>query len=212
MSSITLTVGASQIDRIIPHADDLLRHYREDSGYLYLNYQPVIPHDRVLPEDLAITLLMNSLAGWRACQSLVEHGQDIDLTQLPKKSLEETSPEERGQVAALITQVAQLPGFAASVATKLLHKKRPALIPILDNQAIFGAYMYPEWPQRPARGDSVKSQEMINTALDWIAFDLNRPENTSAWRLLKEIEPARSRIQLFDSVWWMYFRKLQPVR
>jgi hypothetical protein len=32
------------------------------------------------------------------------------------------------------------PGFGASVATKTLHKKRPALIPVLDNMAIFGAY------------------------------------------------------------------------
>jgi hypothetical protein len=142
----------------------------------------------------------------------MEHGKAIDLAQLPKKPLENTSHDEREKVAALIAQVAQLPGFAASVATKVLHKKRPALIPILDNQAIFGAYMYPEWPQRPARGDSVKSQDMITTALDWIAFDLNRPENTSAWSVLKEIEPARSHIQLFDSVWWMYFRTMQPVR
>ena len=42
--------------------------------------------------------------------------------------------------------MAQWPGFAASVATKVLHKKRPGLIPVLDNQA-FGAYMNPNWPQ-----------------------------------------------------------------
>jgi len=24
------------------------------------------------------------------------------------------------------------------------------------------------------------------------------------------MEPARSRIELFDMVWWMYFRKLEP--
>ena len=46
-------------------------------------------------------------------------------------------------------------GFAASVATKILHKKRPALIPILDNQAIFGAYMNPQWPSKPSRADSI---------------------------------------------------------
>jgi hypothetical protein len=30
-------------------------------------------------------------------------------------------------------------GFPRSVATEVLDKKRPALIPILDNEAIFGA-------------------------------------------------------------------------
>jgi putative NADH-flavin reductase len=33
------------------------------------------------------------------------------------------------------------------VATKVLHKKRPKLKPILDNEAIFGAYMNPKWPE-----------------------------------------------------------------
>ena len=48
-----------------------------------------------------------------------------------------------------------LEGFAASVATKVLHKKRPKLIPILDNEAIFGAYMNPKWPEKLASTDCV---------------------------------------------------------
>jgi hypothetical protein len=41
------------------------------------------------------------------------------------------------------------------VATKVPHKKRPKLIPILDNEAIFGAYMNPKWPEKLASTDSV---------------------------------------------------------
>jgi hypothetical protein len=212
MSSSALTIGAGHIDRVIPKADDLLRQYRDDIGYFYLNYQPITPSDKVIPEDLAVTLLMNSQVGGRAFRSLLEHAHTIELAHLPKKPLEHTSPEERRQVAAMIAKMAQLPGFAASVATKVLHKKRPTLIPILDNQAIFGAYMYPEWPQERAREDSIKDLETICTALDWIAFDLNRPENVGVWEGLHAIEPARSRIELFDCVWWMYFRKKQPVK
>lgn len=37
------------------------------------------------------------------------------------------------------------------------------------------------------------------------------PENANTWPRLEEIEPARSRTELFDMVWWMYFRKLEPV-
>lgn len=139
------------------------------------------------------------------------HGKTIDLAQLPDKSLENTSPEEIEKVAALIAQVAQLPGFAAQVATKDLHKKRPDLIPILDNQAIFGAYMNPDWPEKPACLDSVNSEVVILRALDWISYDLNRPENVDSWEVLSSIEPKRTRIQLFDSVWWMYFWEVQPV-
>ena len=42
-------------------------------------------------------------------------------------------------MAAVIAHIANWPGFGASLATKVLHKRFPALIPILDNQAIFGA-------------------------------------------------------------------------
>lgn len=107
--------------------------------------------------------------------------------------------------------MAQMPGFAASVTTKVLHKKRPDLIPILDNQAIFGAYMNPIWPQKQARSHTVKDQDLRSKAMDWIGYDLNRPENVDVWHVLHAIEPARTRIQLFDSVWWMYFRLIQPV-
>ena len=211
MSSISLTVGAGYIDRVIHDADELLRRYRNDTGCLYLDYQPITPPDEIVPEDIAVTLLINSQVGWRAFHSLQEHGRTIDLSHFPEKPLEETSPEERRQIASVIATMAQLPGFAASVATKVLHKKRPDLIPVLDNQAIFGAYMNPDWPQKPARAESIKRQDWICNSLDWITFDLNRPENNSVWGSLHSIESARSRIQLFDSVWWMYFRTIQPV-
>jgi len=206
-----MIVGARQIDRVIPNAGNLLRQYRKDTGCFYLDYQPITPPDKIVPEDLAVTLLVNSQVGWRAFHSLMENGKAIDLDNLPSKALEQTSPQERRQVAAVIAAMAKLPGFAASVATKVLHKKRPGLVPILDNQAIFGAYMHPSWPQKPARTDSVKDQDRICTALDWIAFDLTRPENSAAWSHLHAIEPSRTRIQLFDSVWWIYFRTTQPV-
>jgi hypothetical protein len=71
--------------------------------------------------------------------------------------LEKTSAEERAQVASFIAAVTDWEGFAASVPTKVLHKERPKLIPILDNEAFFGAYMNPKWPReaginRPQRG------------------------------------------------------------
>lgn len=212
MPSISLILGAAKIDRVIRNADDLLIAYRKDIGSIYLDYQPTTLPNILIPEDIAVTLLVNSQVGWRAFRSLQEHGASFDLTELSQKPLEQTAPEDRRQLAAFIARLAQLPGFATSVATKVLHKKRPNLIPILDNQAIFGAYMNPNWPHEPARSDSIRSLDRINSALDWIAYDLTRPENIQAWRDLKAIEPTRSMIQLFDSVWWMYFRNTQPVR
>ena len=205
MQSISLTLGAGHIDRVIHEADVFLCEYRKDAGYIYQNYRPITSPDKVVPEDLAVTLLVNSQVSWRAFQTLLEQGHTIDLSPVPAKPLEQTTPEERRRIAAVIAHMAQLPGFASSVATKVLHKKRPATIPVLDNQAIYGAYMNPDWnpPSKLARADSIKDEGRIYEALDWITFDLNRPENAEAWECLQAIEPSHSRIQLFDSVWWM---------
>jgi hypothetical protein len=207
---VELVFGGGRLDRRISGADELLLAYREDSGSEYLDYQPNTRADVLVAEDLAVTTLINSRFGMAAVRSLARQGGEIDLAVLPEIPLEETSKEEREQVARLVATVAAWPGFAASVATKVLHKKRPRLIPILDNQAIFGAYMNPRWPQTPSRADSVKAQARINEALDWIAFDLTRRENARVWLALEQREPSRSRIQLFDSIWWMHFRQVEP--
>jgi Family of unknown function (DUF6308) len=102
------------------------------------------------------------------------------------------------------------PGILASVATKTLHKKRPALIPVLDNRAIFDAYLDPRWPGLHTRGEGTGRVDRTKGALDSIAYDLVRPENAAVWPRLHELQPERSRIELFDMVWWMYFRKVEP--
>lgn len=47
--------------------------------------------------------------------------------------------------------------------------------------------------------------------LDWIWFDLTRPENRDVWPALSGSHPARSRVELFDMAWWMHFRSIQPI-
>lgn len=59
--------------------------------------------------------------------------------------------------------------------------------------------------------ESVYKQSRIREALEWIWVDLTFAENQDAWRELSALEPRRSRIELFDMVWWMYFRKVEPV-
>lgn len=206
-----LVLGAGKLNRVISDADWLLRKYREDTGYEYLRYRPLTPHDKLVPEDLAVTLLVNSQAGRLAFQSLQKHGESVELNKLPPGPLEQVSDARLKSLAAVISTVAKWPGFAASLATKVLHKKRPDLIPMLDNQAIFGAYMSPSWPENRASQDSVKEQWRIEEALQWIKTDLIRPENEKIWPVLREIEPMNSLIEIFDSVWWMYFRAVQPV-
>ena len=168
-----LVYGAGRLDRRVPGIDELLAAWRErerDLGQLYLEHRPVTPPDHLLVEDLAVTMLLNSRVAARAATSTVRHGATVDLGSLPNKALEDTADGERQTVARVIGSVARWPGFGASLATKTLHKKRPALIPVLDNQAIFGAYMNPQWPGKPSLTDTIKDVPSIKEALDWIAM------------------------------------------
>lgn len=207
-----LILGAGAIDRRVTDVQSLLRDWRVkemDFGQLYLEHQPATSPDRVFVEDLAVTMLINSRVDARQAMGVFRNGPTLDLSVLPDKALGETTDGERQLIAELIGAMTRWPGIGASVATKTLHKKRPALIPVLDNMAIFGAYMYPLWPERGALAETIKAVPRIKEALDWIAMDVTRTENETVWARLHEIEPDRSRIELFDMVWWMHFSPLR---
>ncbi len=208
-----LLYSGGGVDRWVEGAETRLAAFRSDSGYWYLKHGPMTPSDRVLVEDLGVTLLMNSQVTWRNAKSIIERSEELDLEGLPVGSLSDTSAEERQAVAELIGKVAAWPGFGASTATKLLHKKRPALIPILDNLAIFGAYLNPQWgPNHPAPDATIKDPKRIREALDQVFFDVTRPENVDSLEALRVLEPGHTTIEIFDTVWWIYFREVEPVR
>jgi hypothetical protein len=48
-------------------------------------------------------------------------------------------------------------------------------------------------------------------ALDQIHTDLNHPANLQACPSLEALEPGLTRVELLHSVWWMYFREIEPV-
>jgi len=211
---VDLIYGAGELDRHVVDVDELLREWRvreADWGQLYLEFQPTTPPDTLLMEDLAATMLINSRVAGQAATSVLRNGASLDLASFPDKPLEQTTPEERGLLAELIGTMTSWPWVGASLATKTLHKKRPQLIPILDNQAIFGAYMNRQWPEQRSSAETVKAAARIREALDWIACDLARSENADTWSALEEIEPERTRVEIFDCVWWMYFRNVEPV-
>jgi hypothetical protein len=208
---MNLVFGAGRHDRTVDQVEDRLIRYRKDVGLDYLDYRPATALDRLYPEDLAVTILISSRVGASAFKSVQLNGPSLHFADLPQVSLETSSEAERDITADFIARMTSWPGFGASVATKVLHKKRPDLIPILDNQAIFGAYMFPLWPGKKSLLDTIKSRERIKEGLDWIHHDLNRAENIEIWPRLAEIEPSRTRNELFDMVWWIYFRDNEPV-
>lgn len=115
-------------------------------------------------------------------------------------------------MAELLATVCTWPHIWASTATKILHKKRRALIPVLDNLAIFGAYMKRDWPEVGPSADSIGDKANILQALNSIFADLVRPENTDTWQELQRMAKNRRRIEVFDMVWWIHFKRMEKLR
>ena len=70
-----LIFGAGRIDRRVADVEDLLRDWREkerDWGQLYLECEPITPRDRLLVEDLAVTMLINSPCGGTGGDELLQ--------------------------------------------------------------------------------------------------------------------------------------------
>src|SRR4051794_17005860 len=121
---VELTFGAGALARTVTGCDERLAAYRQDPGYAYMRYQPTTPPDVLVPEDLAVTALVNSRFDGRAFRSIHAYGGGLDLRRLPSVPLADTSEHQREEVASLIAQAATWSGFGASLATKTLHKKR----------------------------------------------------------------------------------------
>lgn len=198
--------------------EQLLARFMDDPnererGYLYYTYEPRTSFVHLVPEDMAVAILINAFpnitALKRVFKTVLENATSLDLNSLPPKRLEDTTDSERAAVAELVACVAKWSNIKASIATKLLHKKRPELIPVMDNKAIFGAYNNPNWPDRAAKEDSVDAPARISSVLDWIYEDLTRPENANTWQHLAMLQPMRSRIELFDMVWWVHFKDIR---
>jgi hypothetical protein len=129
---VELIFGAGKLDSRVSEVEILLGDWREkerDFGQLYLEHEPTTPRDRVFVEVLAVTMLINSRVEARQAMGVFRNGSTLDLGVLPDKALDETTDGERQVVAEVVAAMTTWPGIGASVATKTLHKKRPALIP-----------------------------------------------------------------------------------
>lgn len=106
-----LIFGAGQLDRRVAGVEGLLGDWREkerDFGQLYLEYEPTTPRDRVLVEDLAVTMLINSRVEARQAMGVFRNGATLDLRALPEKPLGETTDVERQLIAEVVGTMTRL--------------------------------------------------------------------------------------------------------
>jgi len=191
----------------IVNAEKEIRYFLEnDEGKVYYDYKPVTPSDYLYPEDLSITLVLNSMANKNTILSAIKNYKSLKLNALTNKKLVDTNDKDREEIANFIYSITKWPYFSASMVTKVLHKKKPHLIPIMDNQSIFGAYMNPHWPKDKARSDSVNDRETILETINCIYSDITSEVNLEAFQKLNNLFPQYTIIEIFDMIWWVYFK------
>jgi hypothetical protein len=74
---VDLVVGAGKLDRTLQDAEALVDSYRTDDRLRYLDYRPLTPPGRMVPEDLAVTILINSRIGGTAFKAVQDHGDEV---------------------------------------------------------------------------------------------------------------------------------------
>lgn len=153
----------------IEDPQQLLDWYGEAVRYgpSYYRYRPRTDPDLVTIEDLGAAILLVGQPRPQAARWLV--GNPLDLSALPSGPLHETTPPDRDEIIETIMRLVAPSGngFASAVATKVLHKKRPARIPVLDNRAIFATFLSETWqPGDLPSGSSRYARAAIADALE----------------------------------------------
>jgi hypothetical protein len=154
--------------------------------------------------DLAWAVLLEGQPRSVAAQTLLGI-VPYDISGIPSTPLEELHFTDLQAIADVITDIRhQTKGIRSAIATKMLHPKRRATLPVLDNQAIFRSFLASGW--RPGDPLGSASRATVIGALEAIHHCLTRPDNLSAWKSLQEGRRDYTRVELFDMIWWTVLR------
>ena len=189
----------------IRHSDEFVRWYLENvrrGPDYYERRETETNCDELSFGDLAWAVLLEGQPRSRAAQSLLKI-VPYDISGIPPEPLHELDSAGLAAVADVIVRIIECTdGIAPALATKMLHPKRRATVPVCDNKAIFGSFLRPAW--RP--GDAARGRGTVLAALHAIHHCLTRPENQSAWSSLHAAYPRYERVELFDMTWWTVLR------
>lgn len=99
---------------------------------------------RLEPTDFAITIAMNSRATAGRMHAFMKQQESIEeiLGRIPQdvRLASDTLTTVFSDVAELFSQACQAKGTKLAVASKVLHRKRPLLIPMLDSVLVDNHY------------------------------------------------------------------------
>lgn len=158
--------------------------------------------------DLPWAVLLAGQPQAEAAQSLLRKGP-IDVSAIPtKRPLEAMDDDELDTIASTVWKLQKLHYVGVALAVKLLHPKRPAAVPVIDNQNFFGSYANSRWqPPKSAPSIFPRSRHQVVDALHAVRRVVADDGNERAWQQLQgwislDGRGPLSRIELFDMIWW----------
>ena len=109
--------------------------------------------DRITPLDVIVTAAVNSRIGRASELRLIHRGIaercDRLLAEIPQGA--DILEWDIAVVAEVVHEAAQVDGVAIAAATKILHRKRPDLIPVLDSVLVKHYLQLPHERELPLR-------------------------------------------------------------
>jgi hypothetical protein len=204
----------------ISDAYELIRRYcgltdplgtRQVWGYEYFDARPSLAQDEITPEDVAATAALNmrftreSLEGFLAARDVIRDG----LGSLPNDvSLEDASDELLQAIEDLMVGLCEgegpfafkIPGAGRAQVSKVLHRKRPRLIPLYD-RVISERYAFGRGEKKFGRGLDLLFSLREDLCLEPNALALRSIQSSLSVELDGRIVP--SRLRLLDIAIWM---------
>lgn len=164
-------------------ADGLAAVVAKFSRFRWEWYDGVSTKSNVIdPVDFAITIAMNSRATADRMKSFMARSDRLGqlLRKIPNSLCltRETPPSVFDRVAELFDEACKASGTALAVASKVLHRKRPALIPMLDRVIVDRHYFpalcapahppwfNPEWLKTGSWSDPTQYMRLMADELD----------------------------------------------
>ncbi len=204
---LRLGAGEHEVDNIPARID----WYKAQVAFgpMYYSDFPA-PSDALGAAELAFGTLLGAwqrpMPRIQTFKSLLNAGE-ATIQDIPTTPLGDCSPDQLCALAeGLSSRAYSWDGFGVSTVSKVIHRKRRASVPILDRQAVSGAYVSMEWePGVVAHGRDPGYGGVMHT-LELMVRDLTCTDNADGWTAALFAWPGLEDIELLDVLWWSVWR------
>lgn len=183
----TIVIGSQQLDRAAALAAAAEYLSSSPGRYAYPSYDAYdtgAPTDRLSDGDLLASVLLNarvSIAGFESLRAMRDEFEAA-LRALPAVTLIDATDDHLRAVAALYAPLDRgMPGVGGTILSKVLHRKRPELVPLYDSR-LYSLYVPRNGRPipRPKRGQKRTWVEFMYLYAAAIQKDLRMQPNAVA--------------------------------